>query len=283
MQIEEKIQKAVDRIHRAIKLHDPIAVFGLFSGGHDSLAATLIARESQRMTSALHVNTGIGVPATRDFVRQTCKDLGCPLIEKCATQNVNAEGELDPQIYEDLVTKWGFPGPPGHGMMYARLKERGLESIARDFGATCRGKQKRRVMFISGCRSDESRRRMANTEEIQIDGRRIWVAPIHDFSKLDCSLVVEAFKAKRNPVVDLIHKSGECLCGAFANSDRENELEELNLWDLTRPAYDEIKRIEAIVKPIHGWGWGDPVPENLTKNGQMVLFPGMLCQSCQKV
>lgn len=279
MNISEKIEVALGRIDRAIKEHDPIAVFALFSGGHDSLCATLITSLHKRMNAALHVHTGIGVPATRDFVHQTCKERGWKLIEKSAPLNVNSRGEPDPQVYEQLVIAHGFPGPGHHGKIYNRLKERALRIIERDFGANCKCRLKKRVMFISGCRSDESTRRMANTEEVQIDGRRIWVAPIHDFTKLECNLVIEAFGAKRNPVVDLIHKSGECLCGAFANSDTDNELEELNLWDLTRPAYTEIKRIEAIVKPIHGWGWGERPPK--VDKRQMCL-PGMLCWSCQK-
>lgn len=273
-----KIDTAIQRIEIAIRVYDPIAVFSLFSGGHDSLAALLVSEASQRVTAAVHINTGIGVPATRDFVRQTCAKRGCKLIEKCASLNLNGKGESDPQIYEELVTAWGFPGPGHHGKMYNRLKERALRVLQRESGANCRGKTKHRVMYISGCRTEESTRRMANTEELQIDGQRVWCAPIHNWTKLDCSLALELFRVERNPVVDLIHKSGECLCGAFANSDRENELEELNLWDLTRPAYLEIKRLEAIVKPLHGWGWGERPPK---KQRPCASTPGMLCQGCK--
>lgn len=212
-------------------------------------------------------------------MRETCAKLKCPLLEKCASENTNGKGEPDPQIYEEIVTKLGFPGPGFHGRMYQRLKERPLRMVEREFEANCRGKRKRRVMFISGCRSEESVRRMANTEEVQIDGRRIWVAPIHDWTKLDCSLAIELFKCSRNPVVDLIHKSGECLCGAFANSDRQNELDELNLWDITRPAYTEIMRLQAIVKPLHGWGWGERPPK---EDKRQLCLPGNLCSGCQK-
>lgn len=280
MQILEKISTALQRLDGAIKKYNPIAVYGLFSGGHDSLASTLIASQHKAMTAALHIHTGIGVPATRDFVHQTCKERGCPLIEKSSANNTNAKGEPDPQIYEELVKAYGFPGPGHHGKMYNRLKERALRIVERESGANCRCRLKRRVMYVSGCRTEESTRRMATTKEVQVDGRRIWCAPIHDFSKLDCNLVIEAFKAKRNPVVDLIHKSGECLCGAFANSDTDNELEELNMWDLTRPAYNEIQRLNAIVKPIHGWGWGEPVPTWADKH--QYCLPGILCQDCSK-
>lgn len=231
MSIESKISTAVARIETAVSIHKPIAVFGLFSGGHDSFSAMYVASLAHKhFTGALHINTGFGVEATRDYVRQTCEARRCPLWEYRAEDNTVArgkhKGEPDPQRYEDLVRKYGFPGPHGHGMMYARLKDRQLKRLERDFGASS---PKRRVMYISGCRSEESERRMANTEEVQVDGRRIWCAPIHDWTKLDTTDCLEFAKQPRNPVVDLIHKSGECLCGAFA---KDGELEELALWDL---------------------------------------------------
>lgn len=252
--IASKIETAVARLDAAIKLHNPVGVFGLFSGGHDSFSATYCASLHPMFTSAVHINTGIGVPATRQYVRDTCSERGWKLLEYAAQDNATAKGEFDPQSYEELCVRYGFPGPYGHGMMYARLKQRALQRLARLCKANCRGKEKRRVLLVSGCRSQESSRRMGNTEEVQIDGQRIWCAPLHDWSKLDTSDCLEHAKQDRNLVVDLIHKSGECLCGAFA---KNGELEELNQFDLTRPAYDEIKRIEAIVRPIHGWGWGE--------------------------
>lgn len=65
----------------------------------------------------VHCNTGIGVEATRDFVRETCRTLRCPLIEYKATENVDGNGRSDPQIYERMVLDFGFPGPTkfGHG------------------------------------------------------------------------------------------------------------------------------------------------------------------------
>ena len=56
----------------------------------------------------------------------------------------------------------------------------------------------------------------------------------------------------RNPVVDLIHKSGECLCGAFA---KPNELREIEYW------YPEVgKRIRDLEAKVRaaGFPWGCP-------------------------
>lgn len=265
---------AYARLDKAIRMIDPIAVFGLFSGGHDSFSSAFVASQHPRFTAAVHINTGIGIEATSEYVRQTCRDRSWPLLEYFAASNVNAKGYPDPQLYDDLVRDFGFPGPAKHGKMYNRLKERQLRRLERDFGADCRGKKERRVMYVSGCRTQESERRMANTEELQVDGRRAWCAPIHDCSKCDTSDILVSAKQPRNIVVDLIHKSGECLCGAFA---RPGELEELNLWDITRPAYTRLKLLESEVVPKFGRGWGErPVADNMT-----IFCPGMLCWGCR--
>lgn len=274
-----KISQALERIDRAVKELKPVAVFGLFSGGHDSFSSTYVASLHPAFTAAVHVNTGIGVEATRDYVRETCERRKWKLYEYKATENTRADGSPDPQVYAALVRRFGFPGPHGHGLMYARLKERQLERLERDFRASSRGKNPRRVLYVSGCRSQESDRRMANTDEVQVRGRTIWVAPIHDWSKLDTSQLLEHANQPRNIVVDLIHKSGECLCGAFA---KKGELEELGMWDETRPAYDAIKRLEAEIIPKFHAGWEDRPLKKPDPNQIQLLDLGSLCWSCDK-
>lgn len=268
-------ETALARLDKAIANYNPIAVFGLFSGGHDSLSATYIASLHPSFTAAVHINTGIGVDATRDFVRATCESQQWPLLEYKATENHKADGTPDPMVYEDLVSKYGFPGPPSHGFMYVKLKERQLARLEREFGATIRGKKNKRVMYVSGCRSQESQRRMGHVDEVQVDGRRIWCAPIHDWSKLDTTNLIAHAGLSRNPVVDLIHKSGECLCGAFA---KQGELEELKLWPETRPAYNRIIALQEKVRERFPWGWEGRPPKCKPSATQ----PGMLCNSCAK-
>lgn len=280
--LECKIQTALERISSAIAATKPIAVFGLFSGGHDSVSATTIASLHPSFTSAVHINTGIGVARTRQYVRETAALKGWPLKEYEAAKNVDAKGTPDPQIYRDIVLKHGFPGAHAHQMMYASLKERCLRMLQRDWKASGNRKHPRRVMYISGCRSDESRRRMANTKELQVDGQRIWCAPIHDWTKCDTSALMELHGIPRNPVVDLIHKSGECLCGAFAT---RGELEELKLWPETREAYDQIISLQnEVLAAGLPWGWEDEPPEwyQEKKRGQcfMVNYDQHLCWSC---
>jgi len=277
-EINNLIEQALARLSSAIEKHKPIAVFGLFSGGHDSFTASYIASLHPAFTAAVHINTGTGIPLTRDYVYKTANARKWKFLEYKATENTNAKGEPDPQIYADIVRQFGFPGPFGHRMMYSRLKERQLRRLERDFGASGRRNDPKRVMYVSGCRSAESDRRMANTEEVQVDGRRVWVAPIHDWSKLNTSELMESVEQPRNLIVDLIHKSGECLCGAFA---KKGELAELGMWPQTRAAHDEIIRLENEVGPQFGWGWEDKPPKNY-KTQPMLAGINSLCWSCDK-
>lgn len=276
--MKDQIEQALSRLSAAIEKHKPIAVFGLFSGGHDSFCASYIASLHPAFTSVVHINTGVGIPGTRDYVYKTAQSREWPLLEYKATENVRADGAPDPQIYADIIRQHGFPGPFGHRMMYTRLKERQLRRLEREFRASGRRHNLRQVMYVSGARSAESDRRMANTEEVQVDGRRIWVAPIHDWSKLDTGNLLETVGQPRNLIVDLIHKSGECLCGAFA---KKGELDELALWPQTRPAYDAIMKLQSEIGPQFGWGWEDKPPKNYKAQPTLPGI-GSLCWSCDK-
>ena len=131
-------------IQEAVEQYNPSHVFGLFSGGHDSLCACHIASQHPRFDGCIHINTGIGVKETREFVRGICQQYGWPLKEY-----------HPPDSFEDIVTEHGFPGPGQHATMYIRLKERALRQIMREHG-----KRSRKILFVTGVRRQESVRRM---------------------------------------------------------------------------------------------------------------------------
>ena len=136
-----------------------------------------------------------------EYVRDFAQWLETPLIEK-----------HPPRTYEELVMEYGFPGPAAHRYMYIWLKERPLREVRRE---AQRG-QRRRVMFITGVRSSESQRRMGHVEPVQRDGNIVWVAPIRDFEHKDIWDYRDESRIPRNEVVEYLHMSGECLCGAFS-------------------------------------------------------------------
>jgi 3'-phosphoadenosine 5'-phosphosulfate sulfotransferase (PAPS reductase)/FAD synthetase len=200
----------VDVVRRT---HNPVALIGLFSGGNDSTTFMHLLRSE--MDHAAHVNTGIGIPATAEYVRSTCAAWGLDLIE------LSPEG---PNRYRDLALKYGFPGPAGHSLMFRHLKERQFRRLRKMFVTDGR---KQRVMFLAGMRFAESSRRMRNTEVTHRDGSVVWCSPIAYWTGEHMAEYRRRFDVPRNPVADALHMSGECLCGAFA---KPGELDEIAFW-----------------------------------------------------
>jgi len=247
--VPQAIELAVGRVNSAIDQFDPVAAFGLFSGGHDSFTASYIASLAKRFSGVAHLNTGIGVEETREYVRETAKSRGWKLTEIKAIENTYSDGRPNPQDYFEMVRIHGFPGPGQHWRMYVRLKERGIHRLIRE---NKRKGSREVVALVSGARSQESDRRKINvTKMIDKRGGQLWISPIWDFSKLDCSRIMEFSKQPRSPVVDLIHKSGECLCGAFS---KPGELEELEMWFPKAAA--PIRALAEEIKDKFPWGWG---------------------------
>lgn len=285
-ELKQKIKIATERINGAIEKFNPKFVIGLNSGGHDSLSCNIVASKALKFDGCLHVNTGIGIEATRDFVRATCERQSWPLWEYKAIENTKADGTPDPMDYEAIVRRYGFPGPNAHRYMYIKLKQRCIERFLKDMVAS----PKSPVLFISGARTEESTRRMGNTKtEPSNYGRSVWLNAIHDWTKADTNALIDVLKVERNLVVDLIHKSGECLCGAYA---KRGELAELNQWDITRPAYNRIVALQNEVAAIFPWKWEDAPPEwwNERNDGQTFLldyddpeaWEQPLCHGCNK-
>src|SRR5262252_6563634 len=202
-------------IEQAIAEFQPACLLALFSGGHDSVTSTHLAAQHPMFRAVVHVNTGIGIEETREYVRQVCSDQGWPLIEECAPA-----GWYD----QNCLTK-GMPGGPmQHGIMYQRLKDDQVRAVVRRF--------KRRkgdtVGLVTGIRKQESERRMrVHAEPVIRERAQLWINPILDWSAADVNDYMAAVGLPRNPVVDKLHRSGECLCGALADPD---ELDWVAYW-----------------------------------------------------
>ena len=225
-------QDALGVIEAACEEHKPSHLFALFSGGHDSLAATALAAKHPYFTAAVHINTGIGIEETREFVRETCRSQNWPLVEM----------HPDGKTYRDLVSEFGMPsGPKSHNTSYYWLKQRQIRRLVKENKVTFYD----RIGLITGIRKDESVRRMSAVMSVPVHRWRaqLWINPILDWSAIDCSDFMEQEGLKRNPVVDLLHRSGECLCGAYAHY---SERKEIAAW--FPKADEEIKACEAIAR-----------------------------------
>lgn len=237
--------------------HKIAGIVALYSGGNDS--TTLAHMFKERASAAAHANTTIGIEQTRQFVRDTCAGWGLPLIEKTA-----------PVTYRELVLDQGFPGPGHHWKMYQRLKERPLRQVRAEFVTNPR---KERVIFLAGRRRDESARRR-NVPEVERAGSTVWVSPLAWWTKMDLNTYREMHPdIPRNEVSDILHMSGECLCGAFA---KPGELDEIAMW-----FPDVAEEIRAIEREVQACGkhaeklssWGH-------RNGKPTEKVGALCSSC---
>lgn len=266
----------VERMHRLVKRADEligeaIAIHGegkeiaakavLFSGGNDSTTLLHLMHQLGHVTHAVHANTGIGIEQTRQFVRDTTAAWGIPLIE-----------EHPPIGYRELVLERGFPGPAQHFKMYQRLKERCLDKARLPLGV--HRSRTKRALFIAGRRRDESERRM-NVPLSEADGSVIWVSPIAEWTALDLNTYRAVHGVPRNEVADLIHMSGECLCGSFA---KRNELDEIGDWfPAVRAEIEELERLIADREDIpverRRWGWG-------AYRSRRPARTGRLCSSC---
>lgn len=267
-------------IRRAIDLYEPTHIFGLFSGGDDSLTVTHFAsgQLGTLMDAVVHINTGIGLPQTRAHVDVVCDLFGWELLEYKAK-------DLG-QDYEALVLEYGFPGPDHHTKMFNRLKERALRALTRDYPGG-------NVMLISGLRQQESGRRMRlKSEAVQKDGRRIWCAPFFYYSNDQVREYREKQLAHvpKNPAKEYLCMSGECLCGAYA---RPNELKQIEAFfpEMGNYLRNLEKRVRAAGFP---WGWDEAPPawwskmKAAEKFGQSDAFVDeldseiqMLCTTCQ--
>lgn len=261
----------------------------LFSGGNDSTTLAHLFRKD--VDYFAHANTTVGIEETREFVRNVSEEFGVELIERIAPREQDR--------YRAQVLRDGFPGPAWHARMFTRLKERALEQIQRELVSNPR---KERVVFIAGRRRTESARRK-RVPAMERKGSRVYASPLVNWTKLDLNTyrLVHAPRADwndgyigrcgvslcrcsgvpRNKASDLIHMSGECLCGSFA---APGEREEIDAWFPT--ALDEVRELEALIAdrddiPEHRktWGWGaDPIKKALDR--AVPSRSGVLCSSC---
>ena len=246
-------------------------LYALFSGGHDSLCSTSLASEHSLFAGVVHINTGIGIEETRVFVRETCKREGWPLTEVGAPAG----------LYEKLVLeRGGFPwGTASHNSMLWHLKQKPM----RGWLKTLKGK----TGLVTGIRRQESVRRMGAgiSEPIRVDvrdKRHVWISPLLEWSKVDCNARIANKELARNPVVDLLHRSGECLCGALASQE---EIHELRDWFPAVAQRINQLEVECEQRGIVASVWAGREARSLHP-GQMRIFPKTelmpLCVSCEE-
>lgn len=272
--VEELLSSALVVIDQAFTI-GAWKMLPLLSGGHDSLSACYVASQHPKFNRVVyHIDTGIGSKKTREFVEEVCRD------EKWELRVLKASDYRTKDSYEFIVRRIGFPGPSKHIMAYSRLKERCIERLTKGMG-----RKHPWFALITGCRSQESVRRMGHVQPIKVGDvdkktgkirhrSRIWVAPCHDWSAEEQNLFMDSFGLPRNPVkTSPLGMSGECFCGAFA---RPGELEMIR--QICPDVAEEIDRLAEVAKSAGTpCIWGERPRKNLE-----MLETGPLCSSCDQ-
>jgi 3'-phosphoadenosine 5'-phosphosulfate sulfotransferase (PAPS reductase)/FAD synthetase len=247
-------------VTNAIVEYQPSKMFALFSGGNDSSVLTSWARINfgQRLDAAVYIDTGTALPGVREFVEAFCANRYLPLI-------VLEAGDA----YQRMVRKYGVSGPGAHLYPYVWLKERQLDKLIREN----KTRWNDRIILLSGARRAESKQRMGTAVPVERDGCTVWVNPLIDWTDADMRAYREHHGLEQSDVAALIHRSGECNCGAFAD-DGEREMLRSLYPDWWERVIGHAER-EAEARGLHS-RWGER-PPNVTPETDR---RGRLCGSC---
>lgn len=299
--VRDLIVQARDIVALAIEKHVThegrmVAALGiLYSGGNDSTVLAHLFRDVADF--AVHANTTIGIEETREFVRSSCEEWGLPLIERTPprTRDQFRHLVLTKERGKKDQALGGFPGPAMHFKVMTRLKGRAFEAVQAEHVAN---PYKERIVYLAGRRRTESKRR-ANIPESDRRGSAVYVSPFVNWTKLDLNTYRLIAARDGDPVPinqasDLVHMSGECLCGCMASP---GERAEVSHW---YPApFEEIAELEALLAdrtdiPDHRkiWGWGADPTLKAAETAYQARFKGAdedvdadlpnLCRSCDE-
>lgn len=256
-------------IERAKAEHNSVATVCLFSGGNDS--TVLAHRCRDHYESLAFIDTGTAIPGVRDFVENYAVWIGKPLI-------VMESGDMYRRLVlgKDVMNPGpdfrplGFPGPRQHGRAYVVLKERQLEALRRRLKDG--HPRSARVLYLTGVRRAESERRRARPA-IHRSGGTVFASPLIDWSDQDMREYRAEHRLPQSDVAALIHRSGECNCGAFAAPGEREMLR--SLWpDWFERTIASVER-EAKAHGIPACRWGERPGTPDDGDG------GPLCSDCQ--
>lgn len=290
MELDRAIDQGREYLQDALDECSPNAIFSGFSGGTDSLMTTHLLHEMRDDVAALHINTGIGMKRTREYVRSTCEREGWDLEEYRATDY----GYDYDEMVKGTTTgvPGGFPGPPLHYIYYGKLREVPIQRAHRDFKGTRGGK----IALVTGIRKDESQVRTGYDSTVidELNGV-VWINLIYHVPAHEKQRYIDLHGLKTNPVSDVYGMSGECLCGAFdEDGGRLCELKHACEYFEEPETYERIVSLQKEVQDRFPWRWDERRPDwyDRAKNGQLALegMPGAaqnnrvarMCAGCGK-
>lgn len=267
--MNEIMESSLEIFKQATVEYPPYATVIMFSGGDDSLTTLYVAKAlGIQVDYIVHVNTKTGIPDTTEYVRKLALEVDIPYIERDAGDK-----------YENYVLRKGFfgRGITAHSYAYHILKKtqfkNGLSSIRQR-------KRNRNILLLNGGRRQEGRNRMTRMiDPIKAEGRNVWVNLINEWSKKECMDFLYDNNIKRNPVTEILHRSGECMCGTMQSLEARKEA---TFWFPKWGTWLDNLEQRVGEKGFY-WGWGENIPKSfsLVKQGQMIM-PGFMpmCTGC---
>jgi 3'-phosphoadenosine 5'-phosphosulfate sulfotransferase (PAPS reductase)/FAD synthetase len=284
----------------------PIRTVCLLSGGADS--CVLAHRCADHYDELLYIDTGTALPGVEDHVRAFARRLGRPLMIRRSTdayrtmvvgdelwwsrlREASADrGRLlgiEEMRAADRAARrtsarlhgrppHGFPGPGQHGTAYSRLKERRIEDALRD---AKRGRPRRSaVLFLSGIRRAESLRR-SRREPFGERGSAKFCSPLIDWGDGEVDAYRERHGLPLSDAAALMHRSGECNCGAFAQAAEERRLIS-SLWPGWWARTIGALEAEAESRGVRWCRWGGHDLAGNRATGRSRERMGVLCSGC---
>ena len=239
--------------------------YGLCSGGKDSVSVChwFSTNYPELFKGILFVDTTIGIPDTRKFVEELCKEQGWELhIRKPDTS------------FRDWVMEYGFPTQRAHRYIMGYLKYHPMRKFIKE-------KSLNHGCLIAGVRRTESKRRMKTVKgAIHKEGRLHFCQPFIDKTSPWVFDYLNSNDLHISPVYQTMHFSGDCLCGAYAKREEMHMLKGF-YPDVAKKLSDLEKELAKSKNPnvqkyLH---WGNNVGfDNITN--QETLEESLVCTDC---
>lgn len=207
----------------------------LFSGGKDSVCVAhyIATNYPKQFQGIVFTNTGLGARDTRKFVVDYCRKMGW---------KINMTWSNPKETFYNVCMRYGFAFAGNHSMWMGYLKMHTWYYFLHP-----RIKAGENACFISGVRKKESRARKIiksyTKKPLDFNSGLPYVKPFLYKNGTQLWEYFNEHELEKTPVYEWLNRSGECYCGAHAES-----------WDLQlmkthdKLAYDTIKRLEIEMK-----------------------------------
>lgn len=218
-------------MEEVIKEHGYDKFYVLFSGGKDSVCvADYIARNyPKQFMGIVFTNTGLGARDTRKFVVDYANKRGWPIHMTWASEK---------ERFYKIAMRFGFAFAGNHSMWMGYLKMHTWYYFLHP-----KIKAGENACFISGVRKKESRQRRIikqyTKKPLDFNSGLPYVKPFLHKNGLQLWEYFNEHELEKTSVYEWLNRSGECYCGAHAES-----------WDLLLMkehdplAYETIKWLE---------------------------------------